>query len=141
MGFSDGGIRMVRLSCESKISFDGNKIKFGGVTLPATHSGDTIKIGDINIEPTLVRQASDMIEALDNFQMEYCQALMVITSDTLRMHLLDQNDKLNQTIVQFIGNLKTANNQTDYQNAVVKADSSKAHLKSVSQITSNISSN
>ena len=125
---SGGGVEMVHLSCEHQISFDGTKIIFGGATIPASTNGNDIKIGNIDIEPTLVRQASDMIEALDQFQFENCQEMMLATSDDYRMQLSNQNNKLNQIIVELIANLKTANNQTDYKNAVVKADSLKTHL-------------
>src|SRR5258708_7436334 len=74
-------------NCAPIINFNALSVRIGGIDIPISKTaGVDIKVGTVNLDQTTLRQASDLIETLDNAQFSYCRTLpFVRQEDILKM--------------------------------------------------------
>lgn len=69
------GSRVV-MNCAPIIDYNSPSVIANGIEIPILkETGVRIKIGSFGLDQTTLRQASDLIEALDNAQFQYCRTL------------------------------------------------------------------
>ena len=127
---SDGGI--TRVACNSTINYDGKKVEISGVEAPISVSGNerTIKLGEFESSPVLIRKASDLIKALDFAYTSACRDVLTLQSDDAKLVAIEKRDRLIQLLTQTITSLDNATSESLVEQEVQKTQDKLENIQS-----------
>jgi hypothetical protein len=111
------------MDCGNLIDFQTHSAALSGlkVSLPIPAIGSPeIDLGGGNLDQTTSRQASDLIEALDNAQLMYCRGLILVAPED-RYKVLQDYSTLTVTLSTLLRNLSIASTPDQAKAAVATA--------------------
>jgi hypothetical protein len=115
------------LKCEHVINYQGKDIEIGGATVPISVSGASqeIKVGTVSLKPTSIREASDLIKALDLAQFSSCQNLLALRPED-RPPYVEKKDAYLWLMSRTLGALQAAPDDSAYVKATADAKAAMA---------------
>ena len=82
----------VSMDCAPIIPFNATAVSVSGIEIPISKTaGVDVKVGTVALNQTTLRQASDLIEALDNAQFSFCRVLPFIPPQDVYKLYTDAN--------------------------------------------------
>ena len=118
---SDPGQTVV-VHCANIIDYQSRLAHVSGIDIPIKAVGTTIKLGAVDLDPVTLRQASDLIQALDSSQVMYCKGLILVAPQDRYKVLQDYSTQVT-ALVTLLKNLSLATSRSDAQAAIATAAS------------------
>jgi hypothetical protein len=113
----------VKMTCAPMINYNAGSAHITGVDIPISKAaGIDVKVGAVDLDPQTLRQASDLIEALDTAQFNYCRTLPFASSQDILKLWTDTNTQ-QQTLSTLLRNLTTAQTPSEAKAAIATAAS------------------
>jgi hypothetical protein len=113
----------VTTDCGNMIDYQSHTAALTGlkVTIPVSSAGSpAVDLGGANLNRSASRQASDLIEALDNAQLMYCKGLLLVAPED-RYKVLQDYSTLTVTLSTLLRNLSIAATPDEAKAAVATA--------------------
>jgi len=118
---SDPGQTVV-VHCANIVDYQSRLAHVSGIDIPLKAIGTTIKLGAVDLDPVTLRQASDLIQALDSSQVMYCKGLILVAPQDRYKVLQDYSTQVT-ALVTLLKNLSLATSRSDAQAAIATAAS------------------
>jgi len=116
--------QVVTVKCSNIIDFQGKQAHITGLDIPLQILQDAgvneVKLGAASLDPVTLRQASELIEALDNSQLMFCKGLLLVAPED-RYKVLQDYDTQVIALTTLLRNLSIATTKQDAQAAVAVA--------------------
>ena len=111
----------VVMTCAPIINYNSSSVRISGIDIPISKAaGIDIKVGEVGLDQTTLRQASDLIEVLDNAQFQYCRILPFVAPQDVYKLWQDANTQ-QIALTTLLRNLAGAQNQNDARAAIATA--------------------
>ena len=114
----------VVITCDPIIDFQNwtANLTTGSISLPFKQIGTTFQLTlpNLNNSETIAREASQLLESLDNAQVMYCKGLLLVSPED-RFKVLQDYNTLVITLTTLLRNLSLSKNDADAQAAISQA--------------------
>lgn len=132
-------IGYIDITCERAIDYQGKKILVEGVDIPLEFLGadQAIKVAKIDVKEESIRQASDLIAALDLLQFSSCQNKILFYNDIELQGkaMMKEQDAMN-ALTNLLRGLNNSQTEAQYQKAIEQGSDELSKVSSKPDTTS-----
>jgi hypothetical protein len=124
----------VSMDCAPIIPFNATAVSISGIEIPISKtSGVDVKVGTVALDQQTLRQASDLIEALDNAQFSFCRVLPFVSQADVYKIYTDANTQ-QAALSNLLRNLNSSQTPTEAKAAIATAANSAAATTSTAPV-------